>query len=178
MLKRLFLVGCALLLISGCASPPEKKVSYDWTAIFANYHAWQWLDGKPVVTDALIGADLTDSFVRRAVTKELERKGMRLTMKNPDLLINYRGNFEQSVSSEPGVSGYSYAWRWSKKDSGEWEGRSLARGTLVIEMIDSRTKNLVWSGSISDAVTDPSQMQSQIPAAVRAILDAYPPKVQ
>jgi len=178
MLKRLLLAGIAIILVAGCASPPKKNVSYDWTAIFANYQTWQWLDGKPIVTDALIGADLTDSFVRRAVTKELERKGMRLAMKSPDLLVNYRGNFEQAVSSEPGKSGYSYAWRWSQDDSGEWTGRSLARGTLLIEMIDARTKNLVWRGSISDAVTDASQLQSQIPAAVRAILDAYPPKVK
>ena len=51
---------------------------------------------------------------------------------------------------------------------------TYTEGTLIIDMIDARTNQLVWRGSVAGTVDNPANLERQVEKAVRAILKQYP----
>jgi hypothetical protein len=172
---RLFWVMMLLLNLLGCAPKLAVERSFDWKADFQSYHSWFWIDGKPALMDVLLGDDLTDQMVRRAVTEELRAKGLEARADEPDLLVRYTTRFQEAVAATPGDLGYSYQWRWTREPQGVGQGRTYSQGTLTIDLIDRRTGHLVWQGKASDLVTDERDAQGKIRRAVQQLFALYPP---
>jgi len=172
-LIRLFLPLC--LLFAGCASQPQYSHNFSPTTDFSRYKTWNWADEKPVLADNLLGQDPMQRIVRKAITGELEARGLKLTMENPDLLVSYRGNIFQAVSSQPEKTGYSSQLAWEKQESGNWFRRSSREGVLTIFLLDPQTRQPVWSGTGREPVADQSEARRKMPGAVRTILASYPP---
>jgi len=176
-MKLRFLISFMLLAFGlwGCAKPTTVSHTFDEEADFSSYHSWFWLDGIPAMKDVLLGGDMTDQFIRRAITNELISKGLKVQVDNPDLLVKFSTSFRQAVSSMPGDLGYSYQWRWVRQAPGKGEPQSYSKGTLVVDLIDRKTGLLVWQGSASGAVSDEQEAQGKIPQAVKDIFAPYPP---
>ncbi len=167
-----------LITLGACAkpAPPKVETTFDWKADFSSYRTWMWTDKKPVVADSLIGDDPLDRMIRRAVDRELGNKGLRPVADKPDLLVKYKGKIQAAVSASPGATGYSYNWRWSKSAAGGMQQDSYRKGTLVIDLIDAQTRELVWRGSTSRSLTYEEGARGKIPEVVREILSHYPPR--
>jgi len=172
---RLAAILLLLAALTACAKQPTVTHSFDWKADFSGYRSWFWLDGKPALMDELLGADMTDQFIRRAITQELTNKGLAVRADEPDLLVKFTSRYQEAVSATPGSLGYSYQWRWVREGEGKGEAQSYGRGTLIIDLIDRKTGALVWQGTHSGAITDERDAQAKIPGAVQAILAQYPP---
>jgi len=164
-----------LLGTLGCAPKMKVERSFDWTADFQHYHTWFWIDGKPALMDILLGDDLTDQIIRRAISEELQAKGMTAQADEPDLLVRYTTKFQEAVANSPGNLGYSYQWRWSRDAQGTGQGRTYGQGTLIIDLVDRKTGLLVWQGKATGVVHDPENAKGKIREAVRKILALYPP---
>ena len=52
--------------------------------------------------------------------------------------------------------------------------RRYREGTLVIDIIDAKTHNLVWRGSMVDPVDDPARMSKQFAESAREIIEKFP----
>ena len=90
-----------LVLLAACAKPMSVSSSFDWKADFDGYRTWFWVDGKPALMDALLGDDMTDQFIRRAVTEELTGKGLAVRADEPDLLVRYTTRIREAVAAQP-----------------------------------------------------------------------------
>jgi hypothetical protein len=51
---------------------------------------------------------------------------------------------------------------------------TVTEGTLVVDVTDAKTDQLVWRGSVTGNINDTSSLQKQIDKAVKAILKKYP----
>jgi hypothetical protein len=49
-------------------------------------------------------------------------------------------------------------------------------GTLVVDLVDRASKQLVWRGTAVDTVTSAAQVQDKVDAAVRDLFANYPPR--
>ncbi|MDX9709098.1 MAG: DUF4136 domain-containing protein [Trichloromonas sp.] len=165
-----------LVLLAACAKPMSVSSSFDGKADFDSYRTWFWVDGKPALMDALLGDDMTDQFIRRAVSEELTGKGLAVQADEPDLLVRYTTRIREAVAAQPGDLGYSYQWRWIREGVGRGQAESAGRGFLHIELIDRRAGTLVWQGTVSGGITDERDAQGKIPNAVKKIFEQYPPK--
>ena len=174
-MMRLLFVMLLLVSLSACAPKPVVERSFAWATDFQNYHSWFWFDGKPALVDAMLGDDMTDQFIRRALAEELDVKGLVVRADEPDLLVKYTTRFQEAVSATPGELGYSYQWRWIRKAFGRGEQQSYSKGTLMIDLIDRKTGIPVWQGSVSGALRDEQDAQGKIRMAVKDILAQYPP---
>jgi hypothetical protein len=125
--------------------------------------------------DELLGDDMTDQFIRRAITQELTGKGLKVQADAPDLLVKFTARFQEAVAATPGSLGYSYQWRWVREGEGKGEARSSGRGTLIVDLIDRKSGALVWQGTHSGDITDERDAQAKIPQAVQRLLAQYPP---
>jgi hypothetical protein len=176
-MKMMRLLFAMLLLGSllACASKPVVERSFNWATDFQSYHSWFWLDGKPALVDAMLGDNMTDQFIRRAMAEELVAKGLVIRADEPDLLVKYTTQFQEAVSATPGDLGYSYQWRWVKQAFGGGEQQSFSKGKLIIDLIDRKTGVLVWQGRGSAAIRDERDAQGKIRIGVKDILAQYPP---
>jgi hypothetical protein len=51
---------------------------------------------------------------------------------------------------------------------------TFTEGTLIIDITDSKTKELVWRGTVSGNVDNVGDLEKQIRKGIKAILKKYP----
>ena len=134
-----FAVGLTLM---GCAS---TQVTTDWdrTTQFASYHTYSWMETPRM--QAMQQATLFDRRLRSAVEEQLAEKGMRKSDSSgePDLLIVYHAGVQDKLD----VQSWGYFGR-------RVDVREYQQGTLVIDVVDAKTKSLVWRATAKDEVGD------------------------
>ncbi|ORJ60645.1 DUF4136 domain-containing protein [Geothermobacter hydrogeniphilus] len=165
-----------LLLLGGCAPKPEYSQNFSPTTDFSRFKTWNWEDEKSVLADNLLGQDPMQRLVRKAVTHELESRGLRLVMENPDLLVSYRGNVFKAVYANPKATGFTSQVAWEQNDSGSWFRRSSREGVLTIFLLDPQTRQPVWSATGREPIADESEARRKIPGVVRTLLSSFPPQ--
>ncbi len=175
----------ALALMAGCSSL-STSYDYDANADFAKYRTFAWM-AKPEAApgdaaQARRNSDLLDRRIRSAVAGELAARGISEDAGGPGLLAVYHIGVEEKIQVTDygyNYSPYSAYWGYG------YGGRSIdvyqyQQGTLIIDLIDASTKNLVWRGSGTKALSDrqlsPEELQERVNKIVAKIMETYPPK--
>lgn len=171
----LFLILLFCWLPAGCSTQPHYQHNYSPTTDFSRFKTWKWLGERSVLVDRMVGEDPLERLVQRAVTAELEARGLKLVMEDPDLLVNYRGNIFRSVSATPGSTGYSDQVSWVQSDSGGWFRRSSRSATISLFVLDARSGKTVWSATGREPVEDRRDAMRKLPGMIRTLLGSFPP---
>lgn len=142
----------SLAVLAGCVSGPETRADYDKTVDFAQYRSFGFFD--KVGTDEADYESLVTLRLKASTRRELEGRGYRYTETAPDLLVNFNASVSQQtrVYSAPmpfygGFYGYGYGYGYY----GAWAAYQpyvyqYDEGTLKIDIVDARRKQLVWQG--------------------------------
>lgn len=170
-----FLSVMAAALLTGCASL-TTHYDYDTTAAFGALEAYDWL---PV--DSTTRAQINDINVRRiqgATNRVLAEKGYRVVSDNPDFLVAIHAGTQEKLDLVS--SGYRYGpyGRWYGGYRGGIDVYRYTEGTLVIDVVDASSKQLIWRGSAQGTVNPgmaPEEIEHRIDEAVAKILERFPP---
>jgi hypothetical protein len=137
---------CAAVLFAVGCSTVQATSDYDRSVNFTQYRTFKMLDGKmlPSSTGAPPNTLVRDR-IREAVQAQLIAKGLTPSDTNPDLLVGFVAGAQRREELE-GVGPYDpglgpYPGMWGPTDVWTTE---YAHGTLVIDLIDARTKKLAW----------------------------------
>ena len=175
------LVALALAtLTTGCSS---IRLNHDWDrdAPFSSYQTFAWIEQRPAAADgnartALVQNDLLHKRIQSAVTEELEAHGLRPDPDNPDLRVVYHTGIEDKINVTDWGYSYSYDyWGYGGRDIDVYQ---YEEGTLVVDLIDSETTELVWRGWATGTVdrsASPEKRDYRIAEAVHKIMSRYPP---
>lgn len=177
-LVALLAVGCA----TGCASFYTQS-DFDPGADFSALRTYEWV--PRVLTNAprdpRIDNDLLDGRVRRAVDAALAEKGFLPAPagEKPDFRVNYHISLEQKfdVQAIPSTYGYGLGW-YGGPGYADVYVDEYELGTLFLDVIDAKSNALVWRGYTSGRVLPdltPEEREARTSAAVRAILERFPP---
>jgi Domain of unknown function (DUF4136) len=175
--------GIGLILAAGCAG---RQVSTDYSPNTSFSHFRSFALVAPPDT---VGQQLLDQRVRNAVLAQLDSKGLRETdRQHADLFVGY-GMVDKTHKE---VYSYRDGWGWG----GGWGWRywrwgvawpmtvqhrveTYTDGTVVVNLVDARTKQVVWQGEVDDVVSlpvaNPVKATQQIDAAVGKLFAKYPP---
>jgi hypothetical protein len=159
----------ALVLLAGTASAQEVKLDYDRELDFSRYKTFGWsLAQEPAKNPA------NHVRITRAVEQNLAGRGVTLaTDGNPDLYLMYYAKVEESVK----VTGKSAGSYWEPTNLRTMvDVGKVKAGTLILEMYDARTKDLVWRGVATTVGLRPDRVEEEIGAAVKKLLADYPPQ--
>jgi len=174
------LAPAALLLLAAC-SPYHVRYDYDSTASFAAYRTFDWYASSKRGGGQQLGPFI-EKRVKASVEGELGAKGFqRETVKDPDFLVNvYPIYHVRKVHTSTGVRmGFGGpGWR-AGVGTRTGQTHRYKEGTLVVEVIDYRSNQLVWQGGAEGALNpydDPEESTANISGAVKEILDRFPPK--
>ncbi|MEJ6004332.1 DUF4136 domain-containing protein [Paucibacter sp. AS339] len=181
-LAGLVLAGAALL-VGGCASGPQVRVSMDKAAVFSQYQTFAY--ASPLGTDRGGYQSIVSQHLKDATTQELQARGMRLVETSPQLLVNFSASLNEKmrVSATPapmlgmGYYGYRAGMYTAWPLYGEQQTLTqYTEGTLNIDVVDAARKQLIWEGVVTDSVTQKEldQLKASIDKAVKAAFAKYP----
>ena len=173
------------VLLAGCSS---FKVTddYDPSADFAQFGSYAWLP-RPDATETgarTIDDGLLRQRIERATDEGLAAKGLRRVDAPTDanLLVTSHISVEQKLRVNTTNYGYGYG-RWGYYGGGYTDTTvdQYEEGTLILDFIDAKTKQLVWRGMAQSRLKEmatPEEREARVRAAVAAILEKYPPPVK
>jgi Domain of unknown function (DUF4136) len=186
---RLPAVAAVLALLSALACATlNVQTDYDVDADFTNLRTFAWLD-PPIVEDRPPPADtdpfaynsLLDKRVRAAVTANLEARDFEPAASDAaDFLLRYYVVFRDRVRSSPYYGGAyvsgPYGPYWGPY--GYYAGTTsytYSEGTLVIDVIDPKTHQIIWRGWAESPNYDGSFDAEEVDGAVSAVMARFPP---
>jgi len=174
------LIAALGLVVPGCSSF-QVHSDYNPDVDFAQYGSFAWLP-RPAEGDKSAQVDgLLYQRIERAVNNNLAAKGMRLVDDQADasLLVTEHINVEQKLQVNTTNYGYGYG-RWGYYGGGYQQTNvdQYEEGTLMIDFIDAKSKQLVWRGTAQSRLRNlktPEERNKRVREAVNAILERYPP---
>lgn len=180
--------GCLLALVwlvllvgmGGCSS---VRVRSDWDPAldFSRLQRFHWVE--PARQDAenpFADNDLLRKRLRFSIERALEARGYRAvdTAAEADFLVTWDLTLEEKLRVNTTQPGFFYGHpRFWAGYGGSSTVRSYQDSTLLIDLLDPRTRELIWRGWADGVVgtRDRDRDPEQISEGVRQILDAFPP---
>ena len=174
---------CALALALLCLSCSGIRVTtdYDPNADFTKVRSYAWLDEQSGVQgDRADVTSLLDRRVRRSVDTELQKKGLSAANRTAaDALVTYHLGVETKLDVNTIDTGYGYGRGWYRGGvSTHTTVTEYQEGTLLIDIVDPKAKQLIWRGSGQARIrrsSTPEEREQRIDEAVAEILKSYPP---
>jgi hypothetical protein len=103
----------------------------------------------------------------------MAQKGFQHVENNPDVLVTYGTGLERQRSATATGMGH---WRMGG-GMGTINQNISNAGTLVVDISDSHTRQLLWRGMAADTLSDnPDKNSHKIQKAVVMMFKKYPPK--
>ena len=180
------LVAAGLLLLlgpSGCTSAARVGVTndFDHAVNFRAFKTWAWYPQQP--RDAEGGPakgyeSFLDKRMRASVAAEMTAKGLTEVTTAPDIYVAYSARVEdkQQVSPYYNGLGYPYGYGYGYYGRGYSPVTQYKAGTVVIDIIDARRKELAWRGTGLAQVNQNTIDEAETHRIVNGILSTYPPQ--
>ena len=178
------LIVAALALLTACTQTPDWD--YDKSANFSNFKTFAWVENASLTKDTTNYQinGLMEKRVRTAVNKELSQTlGMSLVdAAQADVLVNYHASVDKELEVDSFNVGYGNRWgHWGTGFQRDTTAREYEVGTLVIDIIDRESNQLVWRGAKEGRLKknqSPEQREASIKETVANILSNFPPHKQ
>lgn len=182
---RILLLTIAGLMLAACATGPVAKTSadYDRSIDFSAYRTFGFFE--KLGTDEAGYESLVTQALRSAARREMEARGYTYAETGADLMINFNGRLAQqtriSQTSAPPPMYYGYrrgyyagwaAYGYSTQTHVD----QYVEGTINVDIVDAKRKQLVWEGVAVGRVTDKVRQDrvAAINSAVTEIFAKYP----
>jgi len=160
-----------LFTVSSCSSV-RVNADYQKNTDFKNFKTFAFYK-KGI--DKLDLSSLDKKRILKAIESELESKGM-VKSTNPDLLVNI---FTKSREKIDVYDNRYYGWYPWYYGMNPITISKYTEGTLFIDFIDARKKELVWqgigAGALATTYKDIDKKEQRIQQFVNKILIQYPP---
>ncbi|NKI26002.1 DUF4136 domain-containing protein [Arenibacter sp. 6A1] len=177
-IKFLFLPILMLFFISSCTSI-QVLSDYDKEANFNSFKTYAFY--KTGIDKAQI-SDLDKKRILKAIDTEMSARGF-VKSNEPDILLSIFTKEKQQVDVYNNYwGGGYYGWGWHPYYwGGPWSGNNVStrtEGSLYIDIIDAKNKELVWQGrgvGTLHNIRNMEKKEQRIKEFVSEILEAYPP---
>src|SRR6185369_400652 len=181
---RIVIVGVAMAALS--ASALAQKVTHDTNraADFSQIRTFSIKEGPPVDEVAYKTTAYDSPIVRQntnaAVAAQLEARGLRRDDVHPDVYITTHRTFQTEYYGWgwPGWGyGYGYGYGYWGAGYGSYYLEPIVVGTLVVDMTDAETGELMWRGLAErdmHPTSKPERRLKRINKEVYKIFKKYP----
>lgn len=175
-MKTLKLIPFMLLLILTSCSTVTVYSDYDKTVDFTPYKTYAYF--KPGIDKVEI-SDLDKRRILRAIDDQMQAKGFTKS-ENPDLLVNIFTKSREQVDVNQFTAGWGYGWGWGWNPYMMYGGQTTVststEGTLYIDLIDAKKKEMIWQGEgVGTLTRNIDKKDEKIAEFVAKILAQYPP---
>lgn len=170
---RLGLMAFAMVL-AACAVSNAQDVKYNAMpgTNFSKYHTYKWVN----IEGGAHPNQIMDAEIKQSVDSQLATKGLTKTDdEKADMYVAYQVAVDQEKQWNAYGMGGGVRWGGGMASA---TSSTISVGTLVLDMYDPGTKNLVWTGTATKTM-DPSSNQEKnqknLNKAMQKLLKNYPP---
>jgi Domain of unknown function (DUF4136) len=166
------LAVAAVLLAAGNLVAQDVRSNFMPGTDFSKYHTYKWVS----IEGASHPNQIMDAEIKQAVDQQLATKSLTKTDGDKaDLYVGY----QIATDKEKQWNGYGMGGgiRWGGMATAT--SSTIDIGTLVLDMYDPATKQLVWTGSATKTLNPSSNQeknQKNLEKAMAKLLKNYPPK--
>lgn len=172
------IIPLLLLVIMGSCSSVQVASDYDKNVDYSQFKTFAFYKSG---VDKVEISDLDKKRILRAIEEQLLAKGFTKS-ENPDLLVNIFTKSRQEVNVNQFNAGWGYGWGYGWNPWGFGGNTSVTtttEGTLFIDLINAKKKELVWQGEGSGTLTKNTEKKEEnIKEFVTKILAQYPPAIK
>ena len=167
-------VCTALFLVAlGTALAQQVKTDFDHRANFSQYKTYSWQEIKPENS-------LWDARIKDAVDAQLAAKGWTQVNSGGDVAIVAIKTTQTQKSLQTFYDGFGGGWRW-RGFGGMGEATTTEEdykeGTLVVDMYDAKTKQLIWRGSAEGTLSNNADKnEKNLDKGVAKMFKKFPPQ--
>lgn len=179
------------ILFAGCG--PKVDTNKRTTKSLSSYDSYAFLPNQDTIQTSQYDNARVNEIVIETIRQNMQDLNYRLERNQPDLLIYYHLMLdeEMAVNANPVYTNYSYYrpgfyvgpyyrnYAYSNYFTvprilgNEVEQVPYKEGTIVIDLIDRRTNEIVWRGRAEDVVA-PQNLDEEVRTYVNAIFDRLP----
>ncbi len=181
-MKKHHLLLIVLLLCLFSCSAVKVTTDYDKSGDFSKYKTYEFLgwqgDSEKILND------FDKERLHKAFATEFEKRKLELVEENGDIAVTLFVVVDQKSSitgytNYYGGPGYGYgrgAWGWGGGHSSTTYTESdYLKGTLVVDVFDGQSKELVWQGVGTKTIEEnPQKRDKNIPKGAEAIMKNFP----
>ena len=177
MKRTLALLAVAILAAAGC-STLSISTDFDKSADFTQYRTFTWKDTGDGIDS------IWNKRIEGVFSDTLAAKGLRRVDSGGDLWVAAHPRLTKETQINTYNTGWGYGYGWYG-----YGGMGMATttvteipvGTLMIDLVDAKKKELVWRGVASDTLnTDPNRTAEDREKKLRDVaaqmFAGYPPK--
>ena len=140
---------------------------------FSKYHTYKWV----TIEGAKYPNQIVDAQIKQSVDAQLATKGLtKVDGDKADLYIGYQTSLAQQEQWNAYGMGGGYRWGGGMATA---TSSTIEIGTLVLDMYDPSTKQLVWAGRATktlDPGNNQQKKQKNLDNAMKKLLKSFPPK--
>jgi len=173
-------LASVVLLLTVLPLFAKTTVDFDPGIDFSKYRTFAFIGGVERLVMLQVNPDLVDNRVHRAVARELTKKGLREVQfnENPDLVVRYWANSSQQLNVStmgnwgpygPYVGSY---WGFLYDSV---TATSTKEGSLLVDLVDTRTKNLAWRVYLVRKLTNVDKDWNKADEEFAKAFESYPP---
>jgi Domain of unknown function (DUF4136) len=175
-------LGAFLALLLLAAPGFAQKVNVDWDRDYkGTIDTYAWVASKEKAENPF-----TDQRIANAVNYWLTMRGHREVQptENPDVFVTYHTSTKDEVVVTADTFGYGYGpgfYGGGMGGMGTTTARSqtYTKGTLVVDVWDAKTKNLLFRGSATDTVDpNPEKLEKKINKCVEKMVKEFDKKLE
>jgi hypothetical protein len=165
-----FLSFAMLFFLTSASFARQVKTDYDRTANFDQYKTYSW---QKVATKDPLWADR----IKRDVDAALTAKGWTHVPEGGNISLVAMG----VTTTQEALNTYYNSFGGGRRFGGGFATATTTPevyrvGTLMLEMVDTQTKKLVWRGSASDTLSNKSDKNiKNLDKGVQKMLKDFPP---
>jgi hypothetical protein len=152
--RAVFVFMGMMLLFGGKLSAQQVKTDYDRSANFGQYKTYSW---EQVKTKDALDVDR----IKAAVNAALAAKGWTQVDTGGDVSIIAVETTRDQQTLNTFYDGFGGGWGWRRFGGGGFGEATTTTetykvGTLVVDLFDTKTKQLIWRGTSSDTLSNNS----------------------
>ncbi|HWW85041.1 MAG TPA: DUF4136 domain-containing protein [Vicinamibacterales bacterium] len=163
------LVGIIAVLTTGFSDTIQVTTDYDRNVSFANYHTFFIIKGSSSGTpllDQRVMDDVRDALTTKGWEGVSEGEGRTAVVVHTATATKH--------SCEAFYEGWG-GWKWGGGTAATCRD-PFKVGSVLVDMFDAATKQLIWRGAVSDALTRNAEQKPSITReAITKLFHRFPP---
>ncbi|MEY2412653.1 MAG: hypothetical protein QOD84_1259 [Acidobacteriaceae bacterium] len=171
--NRIAIYAVFSMTLMGSAFSQKVQTDFDHQANFSQYKTYSWQEIK-------VANSLWDPRIKNAVDAQLSAKGWTQVASGGDVAVVAIATTHTERTLQTVYDGIGGGWRWrgfgGMGDATTTE-QDYKEGTLVVDMYDAKTKQLIWRGSAEDTVSDKAETnEKNLEKGAAKMFKKFPPQ--
>ena len=172
--KQLVSAGILAVAATACGASIKTATDYDRSVRFSNYQSFFIMTGNPsgnALMDQRATADVESALVAKGWLEVPEGQGQAV------VVVHAATSTKHTYQTLYDGWGGGWRYRWGGMGGGATTFvEDYKVGTLVVDIFDAKTKQAIWHGSATDALSNNSKANADATEqAINKMFNTFPP---